>query len=115
MRILNLFNVQRLKRLPGELLKQLALVFLSLLTLFPLYFMFTNSFKVQDEFFKNLLGLPQNPIIGNFTKILQHPNLGRWFANSIFLTTGSVVVCTIIAILAAYAFAQMSFPGRDIL
>ena len=111
----NLINVQRLKRLPSGMVKQLALILLSLLTLFPLYFMITNSFKVQDEFFNNLLGLPQNPILGNFTKILQHPNLGRWFFNSILLTTGSVMVSTIIAILAAYAFALMRFPGRDTL
>jgi ABC-type glycerol-3-phosphate transport system permease component len=106
---------QRLKRLPSGAVKQLALILLSLLTLFPLYFMITNSLKVQDEFFNNLLGLPQNPILENFTKILQYPNLGRWFANSILLTTGSVLACTLIAILAAYAFAQMSFPGRDTL
>ena len=108
-------NIHRLKRLPGWTIKQLALILLSLLTLFPLYFMATNSFKVRDEFFKNLLGLPQNPVIENFSKILQHPNLGRWFANSILLTAGSVFLCTGIAILAAYAFAQMRFPGRDTL
>jgi ABC-type glycerol-3-phosphate transport system permease component len=31
------------------------------------------------------------------------------------LTAGSVLICTVIAILAAYAFAQMHFPGRDFL
>jgi ABC-type glycerol-3-phosphate transport system permease component len=31
------------------------------------------------------------------------------------LTAGAVVVCSTIAILAAYAFAKMSFPGRDTL
>lgn len=108
-------NIHRLKRLPGLTIKQLALILLSLLTLFPLYFMATNSFKLRDEFFKNLLGLPVSPVIENFAKILQHPNLGRWFANSIFLTAGSVLLCTVIAILAAYAFAQMRFPGRDTL
>ena len=111
----NFINFQRLKRLPTGMVKQLALILLSLLTLFPLYFMLTNSFKVQDEFFNNLLGLPQNPILENFTKILQHPNLWRWFFNSVLLTTGSVIVSTIIAILAAYAFALMRFPGRDTL
>jgi raffinose/stachyose/melibiose transport system permease protein len=111
----DLLNIHVIKRIPGATVKQLALILLSLLTLFPLYFMITNSLKVQDEFFGNLLGLPQNPILDNFTKILQHPNLGRWFANSILLTTGAVVVSTVIAILAAYAFAQFSFPGRNLL
>lgn len=111
----SLINVQRLKRLPGKTVQQLALIFLSTLTLFPLYFMLTNSFKAKNEFFNNLLGLPQSLMIENYTKILQHPNLGRWFANSILLTAGAVVVCSTIAILAAYAFAKMSFPGRDTL
>ena len=108
-------NVPRLMRLPSATAKQLSLIVLSILTLFPLYFMITNSLKVQDEFFENLLGLPQNPILDNFTKILQHPNLGRWFVNSIVLTGGAVILSTGIAILAAYAFAQMRFPGRDTL
>jgi ABC-type glycerol-3-phosphate transport system permease component len=108
-------NIHRLKRFPGWTIKQFALILLSLLTLFPLYFMATNSLKVRDEFFKNLLGLPKSLVFENFAKILQHPNLGRWFGNSILLTAGSVILCTVIAILAAYAFAQMRFPGRDTL
>ncbi len=108
-------NVERLKRVPGGMVKQFALISLSLLTLFPLYFMATNSFKIQDEFFKNLLGLPKNPVFDNYINILQNPNMVRWFTNSIILTVGSVLLCTLIAILAAYAFAQMRFPGRDTL
>jgi ABC-type glycerol-3-phosphate transport system permease component len=108
-------NAPRLKRIPSATAKQVSLILLSVLTLFPIYFMITNSLKVQDEFFGNLLGLPQNPILDNYLKILQHPNLGRWFINSIVLTTGAVVLSTGIAILAAYAFAQMRFPGRDTL
>jgi ABC-type glycerol-3-phosphate transport system permease component len=111
----DLINLPRLKRIPSTTAKQISLIVLSLLTLFPLYFMLTNSLKVQDEFFGNLLGLPQNPILANYLKILQHPNLGRWFVNSIVLTGGAVVLSTGISILAAYAFAQMRFPGRDLL
>lgn len=109
------FNIHKLKRAPEGIAKQLALIILSLMTLFPLYFMFTNALKIQDEFFDNLLGLPQNLILDNFLKILQHELIGRWFTNSIVLTAGSVLITTAIAILAAYAFALMKFPGRDTL
>jgi ABC-type glycerol-3-phosphate transport system permease component len=108
-------NIHRLRQLPAWLAKQLALLSLTLLTLFPLYFMSINSFKTRQDFLKNSLGAPQSIEMQNFLKILQHPNLGRWFTNSIILTAGSVVLCTAIAILAAYAFAQMNFPGRDTL
>jgi ABC-type glycerol-3-phosphate transport system permease component len=115
MKLIDYFNIHRFKRIPGETIKQMALILLSLLTLFPLYFMAVNAFKLQDEFFRNLLGLPQQPVLDNFLKILQHPNLGRWFFNSFVLTAGSVLICTAIAILAAYAFALMDFRGRDTL
>ncbi|HSQ25769.1 MAG TPA: carbohydrate ABC transporter permease [Anaerolineales bacterium] len=115
MNISKYFNINQLKRAPEAVVKQFALLLLSLMTLFPLYFMFTNALKIQDEFFDNLLGLPQNLIFDNFTKILQHEFIGRWFANSIVLTAGSVLITTVIAILAAYAFALMKFPGRDTL
>ncbi|MFZ5808784.1 MAG: carbohydrate ABC transporter permease [Chloroflexota bacterium] len=108
-------NIYRLRQLPAWLAKQLALLSLTLLTLFPLYFMTINSFKTRQDFLKNSLGAPQSIEMQNFLKILQHPNLGRWFTNSIILTAGSVLLCTAIAILAAYAFAQMNFPGRDTL
>jgi ABC-type glycerol-3-phosphate transport system permease component len=103
----------RLKRLPGRALKQSVLIALSLLVLFPLYFMFINAFKSRREFFDNAMGLPQAPTFQNFATVLQHPNLPSWFINSILLTVVSVLACTIISVLAAFAFAHMRFPGRD--
>jgi len=85
------------------------------MTIFPLYFMATNSFKAREEFIANLIGLPQSPVLANFDKILQYPNLLRWFGNSIVLTGASVILCTGVAILAAYAFAQYKFTGRNTL
>ena len=108
-------SVLYLKRIPGDIVKQIALLLLTVLTIFPLYFMTVNAFKTRDEFNDNLIGLSQNPVLTNFEKILQHPNLLRWFGNSILLAGGSVILCTVIAILAAYAFAQFQFPGRDAL
>jgi ABC-type glycerol-3-phosphate transport system permease component len=115
MKLPGFLKAPRLKNAPAWTLKQLPLILLSLLTLFPLYYMVTNSFKVQDEYFKNPLGLPLSPVMVNFLKILQQPNLWHWFVNSIGLTLGSVLLTTIIAILAAYAFAKMDFPGRETL
>jgi ABC-type glycerol-3-phosphate transport system permease component len=77
--------------------------------------MFINALKKREDFLKNSLGLPQSIELQNFLKILQHPNLGLWFRNSIILTLGSVLLCTAIAILAAYAFAQMDFRGKETL
>lgn len=108
-------NIYRLRQIPSWLLKQGSLFTLTILTLFPLYFMFANALKNREDFLKNSLRLPLSIELQNFMKILQHPNLGLWFRNSIILTFGSVLLCTAIAILAAYAFAQMDFRGKDTL
>jgi ABC-type glycerol-3-phosphate transport system permease component len=77
--------------------------------------MFTSAFKTRDEFIGNLLGLPGSLTLSNFTSVLQHPNLLNWFVNSIILTGASVGLCTAISILAAFALANMRFPGRDLI
>jgi len=104
-----------LKQLPGRVAKQVTLLTLVLLIAFPLYFMFNNALKERAEFIGSPLALAQNPTLKNFTTILQHPNLLQWFTNSVILTFVSVCICTLVAILAAYVFATMQFPGRDTL
>ncbi|NLF64564.1 MAG: carbohydrate ABC transporter permease [Chloroflexi bacterium] len=108
-------SLVRLKQIPGKALKQGALVTLSILTIFPLYFMFVSAFKTRDEFIENLLGLPGSPTLQNFRAVLAHPNLLTWFLNSLVLTGGSVLITTALSILAAFSFARMRFRGRDLL
>jgi len=96
-----------------KVVKQAALISLMITILFPLYFMFSNAFKERLEFMGSPLSLPHNPTIQSFTNVLQHPNLLKWVYNSIFLTGVSVLLTTGIAILAAYALANMQFRGRD--
>jgi alpha-glucoside transport system permease protein len=42
-------------------------------------------------------------------------NLSQYFVNSIVITLPSVLIPVTIALLAAYAFAWIEFPGRDLL
>ena len=96
-----------------KVVKQAALISLMITILFPLYFMFSNAFKERLEFIGSPLTLPQSPTFQSFTNVLQHPNLLKWVYNSTFLTGVSVLLTTGIAILAAYALANMQFRGRD--
>jgi len=77
--------------------------------------MFNASFKHREEFLGNVMGLPHNPTLQNYINILQRSNLTTMFLNSIILTACSVFLCTIIAVITAYAFANLEFYGRDFL
>ncbi len=109
------WNVHVFKRLPGAFTKQLALIVLTLTILFPLFFMFNNSLKLREEFFRSPMALPQSLTWQNYANVIQHPHLLDWFINSLVLTFFSVGICTLAAVLAAYAFAQMQFTGRNFL
>ena len=91
------------------------MILLMVVILFPLFFIFNNALKTRDQYLANQLSLATSPTWENFTKIFQYPRLLSWFGNSLILTAVSVGLCTIIAILAAYAFANLQFPGRDTL
>lgn len=101
------------RRLPSALGKQVVLALFAVVCLFPVYYLFVTAFKSQGEYLQNLFGLPLNPVLENFATVFRGRRFLRWFANSVILMSGSVLVSLVIAVLAAYAFARMRFRGRD--
>ncbi len=108
-------NIHILKQLPGKTAKQVGMLLLMLLILYPLFFIFNNALKTRDEYLASPSALATHLNLDNFIKVIQYPNLLNWFINSLVLTGVSVGICTLIAIMAAYAFANLTFPGRDLL
>jgi alpha-glucoside transport system permease protein len=55
--------------------------------------------------------------LDNYDQVLNgsDTNLATYFINSIIITVPSVLIPISIAVMAAYAFAWMKFPGRDFL
>jgi ABC-type glycerol-3-phosphate transport system permease component len=51
----------------------------------------------------------------NYLTAWDRANFGRYFFNSVIMTGLQVIGQTLFSILAAYAFARMVFPGRDLL
>lgn len=51
----------------------------------------------------------------NYQRVVSQEGMGQSFLNSVIITIPAVVLTILIAGLAAYAFAWIEFPGRDIL
>ncbi|WP_054027681.1 carbohydrate ABC transporter permease [Bacillus sp. FJAT-28004] len=111
-----------------------ALLSLALVMLFPIVITFTNSFMTEREInlnysligtitdlggrdvFINLKLIPDWVSFGQFGKIMiQSPKFLLMFWNSVFMVVPIILGQTIVAVLAAYAFSMLRFPGRDIL
>ena len=99
----------------GRLSRQVIVIFATLLSLYPVYFMTVSAFKSKSEYISDKWGLPDKLLWDNFVKALAGEKFFNRFANSAILTAGAVAISLVIACLAAYAFARMNFPGKKTL
>ena len=91
---------------------------LALLFLTPLLWMVSTSLKSTSEVSRaELNALPQNPTTEGYSTILGAPQtpVGTWFLNSMIAATAQTLLVLVVATMAAYALARLSFPGKRIL
>lgn len=82
----------------------------------PLAWMISTSLKKSTEVFVlPPQWIPPNPQWGNYKTVFESASFGRYFLNSA-IVTGSTVFGTLLSCsLAAYAFARLRFPGRNLI
>lgn len=107
--------------LPGktavkEILVYVLLGIWAVINLFPLYWMFTFSLKNNAEIFgQNVIGLPGNWLWSNYESALRVGNMGKFFLNSFIVSSITIVLTVIIAMMAAFALTRMVWKGRKVL
>src|SRR6185436_9293294 len=96
----------------------LFLIVLSLFVLFHLLIIFSQSLMTNQQVnhWPPPL-LPETPILDNYRQVFAQPDLklAIWLGNSIYAATAYSVAVLLICTPAAYAFARLRFPGRNIL
>jgi raffinose/stachyose/melibiose transport system permease protein len=88
---------------------------LSLFVLVPLFLVFVTALKDRLQIAENPLGLPDPFLWENFTRAWIEGNFGLFFKNSILITFPTVIAVVALSLLAAYAFALLKFPFKEIL
>jgi multiple sugar transport system permease protein len=109
-------NTDRIRRQLGRLALYLALIAGAVWSLFPFAWMALTSLKGYVEAAAAQALLPQHWLFSNYVTAWKQVGVfPRYFANSIFMGTATVLGVLVTSSLAAYAFARMKFPGRDTL
>jgi N,N'-diacetylchitobiose transport system permease protein len=94
-------------------------VLIALLTLFPLFWMVSTAFKPSHEIFSLTPSLlPSHPTLGNFRAVIsgQVSGIGSvwlFFRNSLSVTLATVLVASLISLLASVAVARFRFRLRS--
>lgn len=93
-----------------------VLILIGLFFLLPLLWMFSTSIKPFVETLQPTW-IPQEPTLENFANIFNDPSIPvlRWFVNSVGVAVAFTTLVVLLDSLAAYAYARMEFPGRNLL
>ncbi len=97
-----------------NLLITFGLVVLALMVIFPFFLMISGSLKTEAEINSSVLKLlPETPQFGNYLRAFEQGPWGRWFLNSLIVTLTTTIVSLVINSMAGFAFARLTFFGRD--
>ena len=102
--------VRRKKPFPWkEALRILVLTLISLLMIFPIFWMISGSLKAPHEVMNKDVFWPAKPYWENYAIAWKSTPFGQYFKNSILMAT-TVVICQVLTgSLAGYAFAKLPF------
>lgn len=94
----------------------ILLVLLTVITLLPLIWMLSASFKLSTEVFTSpIRWIPETFHWENYIQIWQKVDFGRFTWNSAKLTVLVTIIQLLTCSFAAYGFTKCRFPGRDVL
>ncbi len=93
-----------------------VLIFAVVVALFPFGYVVSTSLKTTMSLFAYPPDwLPNEPTLNNYRNLIDRYPFWRWLMNS-FIVAGSVTLIKLVLdSMAGYAFAKMSFPGKDAL
>jgi len=93
-----------------------VLIVAAIIALLPFLYVISTSFKDTVALFKYPPEwIPSEPTLVNFQELVQDYPFLRWTLNSFIVASSVTVIKVLIDAMAGYAFAKMSFPGKDAL
>lgn len=85
-------------------------------TLLPVIWLVASSFKESDAIFAFPPSfLPRDATLSNYTRLFSEVPFGRYFVNSVFLSTAATLISLFFSTLAGYGFAKYEFAGKRFL
>lgn len=87
-----------------------------IVSLFPIIFAISSSFKGLDEAYNNVLAIiPNEPTLNNYIEVFKRLPFTKITGNTFFIATMVTLFKVTTAVLAAYAFVYFDFKYKNIL
>lgn len=103
-------------RLPiGTVLMYVVLFGWSLTTIYALFWIANNSFKISREVMNNSFAIAWNPVMVNYNNAFDRINIGKGYLNSLIMSGSTVLLVLLFGGLAAYVLSRFNFRGRKLI
>lgn len=112
------FLSYRARKILTRVLIYSLMALVAVIIIIPIIWMFSTSLKLKSQLFsREIHWIPQVITMANYERILSNPStpIGRWFVNTLIVSTITTALVLVVDSLAAYAYARLEFPGRRVL
>ena len=109
-------KIARIRKTAIRAVTYMLLSFWALLVLFPFYYMILTSVKTQGAYYSESVPalFTLHPTLKNYYTAFSAVPLGTYFLNTLIFSVATTAVMLVVSVLAAFAFARLKFPGRDL-
>ena len=103
--------------LRSRVMTHIVLILVGLACVMPLLFSLKISLEPSRYAFQTPSWVWHDPTLEHYFEVVQRQDLllPNWFVNSLFVSSTIVVFQLLVVTSAAYAFARLTFPGRNAL
>lgn len=103
------------KRKAKRIIIYAILTLLSVVMLFPFYWMLRSSFMTNKEVMTvPIMWLPSDFRFNNYIEAFQRANFGRYFLNSIIIVLINVIGSVLSSSFIGFGFSRLKFKGKNI-
>lgn len=108
--------MKKKKASPFSIVTIILMSILTIIFVFPFYWIMTGAFKSQGEAIKiPPQWWPLHPTMENFQKLLVQNPAGQWLINSVLIAGLTMLLVCITSSLAGYVLAKKRFYGQKLL
>ncbi len=85
---------------------EICLILIAVIVALPIYYLLVTTLKTPEEAAASPLGLPHHWTFGNYAEAWNMMRYPQVFTNNFIITFFSLIGCTLLPCMAAYAFAR---------
>ncbi|MCL4377425.1 MAG: carbohydrate ABC transporter permease [Actinobacteria bacterium] len=93
---------------PKQIFFQIFMVIVSILTLFPIFFVYNNALKPNMEISNSFLSITKHFYLAGFKYILIDKKAYTFLINSFIVVIGAILICLIVSILVSFRLARFN-------